>query len=57
MSTGKALAAVSSIGFLGFLLGPPLIGFIAGLSSLRFSFAYVALMGFIVTLIVSRFKQ
>ena len=57
MSTGKALAAVSSIGFLGFLLGPPLIGFIAGLSSLRFSFAYVALMGFIVTIIVSRIKH
>lgn len=56
MSTGKALAAVSSIGFLGFLLGPPLIGFIAGFSSLRFSFAYVALMGFIVTIIVSRLK-
>jgi MFS family permease len=56
MSTGKALAAVSSIGFLGFLLGPPVIGFIAGLSSLRFSFAYVALVGFIVTLIVSRIK-
>ncbi|MFK5143421.1 MFS transporter, partial [Klebsiella pneumoniae] len=29
MNAGMALAAVSSIGFLGFLIGPPLIGFIA----------------------------
>lgn len=57
MSTGKALAAVSSIGFLGFLLGPPLIGFIAGLSSLRISFAVVALIGFMVSLMVSRIKS
>jgi MFS family permease len=56
MSTGQALAAVSSIGFLGFLMGPPLIGFIAGISSLRFSFAYVALMGFLVAFISSRAK-
>ncbi|MBC7921677.1 MAG: MFS transporter [Ferruginibacter sp.] len=45
MSTGAALAAVSSIGFLGFLLGPPLIGFIAQAASLRWSFAAVALLG------------
>jgi MFS family permease len=56
MSTGQALAAVSSIGFLGFLMGPPLIGFIAGIASLRFSFAYVALMGFLVAIIVRRVK-
>jgi MFS family permease len=54
MSTGKALAAVSSIGFLGFLLGPPLIGVLAGIFNLRVSFAFVALMGLIVTLVVSR---
>ena len=57
MSTGKALATVTSIGFLGFLLGPPLIGVLAGLSSLRLSFAFVALMGLIVTLVVSKTKN
>jgi MFS family permease len=56
MSTGQALAAVSSIGFLGFLIGPPLIGFLAGLSSLRLSFTFIGLVGFIVTLVVSRIK-
>jgi MFS family permease len=54
MSTGKALAAVSSIGFLGFLLGPPIIGAVAGLFSLRFSFTIVALIGIVVTLLASR---
>lgn len=42
---GVALAAVSTIGYLGFLLGPPLIGFIAELSNLRISFLLIALMG------------
>lgn len=51
MSAGVALAAVSSIGFLGFLIGPPLIGFIAELFSLRTSFAVIALLGFGTTLL------
>lgn len=51
MSAGVALAAVSSIGFLGFLIGPPLIGFIAEVFSLRSSFALIALLGFGTTLL------
>lgn len=45
VTPGVALAAVSTIGYLGFLLGPPLIGFIAELSNLRVSFLLIALMG------------
>lgn len=45
MPAGMALAAVTTVGFMGFLLGPPLIGFVAGLSSLRVSFALIAVMG------------
>lgn len=45
MLASTALAAVSSISFLGFLVGPPVIGFIAQASSLRLSFALVALLG------------
>ncbi|WP_040670682.1 MFS transporter [Nitritalea halalkaliphila] len=40
-----SLALVSTISFFGFLLGPPLIGFIAELAGLRFSFFAVALAG------------
>lgn len=51
-SPGIALTAVSSIGFLGFLLGPPLIGLIAGAFSLRISFLLIAAIGaFIVGLV------
>ncbi len=51
-SPGMALTAVSSIGFLGFLLGPPLIGAIAGAASLRVSFLLIAAIGaFIVVLV------
>jgi len=45
MPAGVALAAVSTVGFAGFLLGPPLIGLVAGATSLRVSFAIIALMG------------
>ncbi|EMR04006.1 MFS transporter [Cesiribacter andamanensis] len=52
-SPGIALAMVSTMGYVGFLLGPPLIGFIADLLSLRASFALVALVGLTITVIVS----
>ncbi|MCL6260826.1 MFS transporter [Aquiflexum sp. TKW24L] len=42
---GVALALVSTISFFGFLIGPPMIGFIADLLSLKASFALVAVAG------------
>jgi len=42
---GAALASISSLGYLGFLLVPPMIGYVAQASSLRVSFAVIALMG------------
>jgi MFS family permease len=43
MAPGMAIAAVSTVGFLGFLIGPPLIGFIAAALDLRWSFGLIAL--------------
>lgn len=57
LAPGLALAVVSSIGFFGFLAGPPLIGLVAGISSLRVSFIIIAAMGISVALIVNKFKQ
>lgn len=57
MSPQFALAAVSTISFLGFLIGPPVIGFIAQVSSLRWSFALVALLGFCTTLLAHKTKK
>ncbi len=56
MSPGVALAAVSTIGFIGFLVGPPLIGFIAGLATLRASFVFIAVMGTSVVVLSTRAK-
>jgi len=56
MSPGVALAAVSTIGFAGFLVGPPLIGFIAGAFSLRASFTLIAAMGVCVVIVSSKAK-
>jgi MFS family permease len=54
ISPGVALSAVSTIGFSGFLIGPPIIGFIAGLFTLRASFVLIALMGMSVVVVSSR---
>jgi MFS family permease len=45
MHPSQALAAVSTVGFAGFLAGPPLIGFVAEASNLQWSFGLVAIIG------------
>ncbi|MCC9041403.1 MFS transporter [Myroides sp. M-43] len=54
MPPQQALTLVTSIGFLGFFLGPPIIGFIAQQSSLKTAFAIIALFGLAIS-ILSRF--
>lgn len=54
--TGIALTIVTSISFLGFLMGPPLIGYIAELTSLKLSFAFIGVFGVLVSLLVWRLK-
>lgn len=44
-SPGLALAMVSTISFFGFLLGPPLIGYIAEIFDLKVSFTLIAISG------------
>ena len=56
LSPGVALAAVSTIGYLGFLFGPPFIGFIAQVSSLRVSLGLIAILGSVIALFASRIK-
>lgn len=52
-SPSVALALVSTISFFGFLLGPPLIGFVAELLNLKFSFALIAVAGLGITVLSS----
>jgi MFS family permease len=44
LAPGMAIAAVSTVGFLGFLIGPPMIGFIAETLDLRWSFGLIAVL-------------
>lgn len=55
-SPGVALAAVSTIGYLGFLAGPPMIGFIAHAASLRWSLGLIVVLGLMTTVISSKMK-
>ena len=40
-----ALASVSSIGFFGFLIGPPIVGFLSGALGLRWAFLTISILG------------
>lgn len=51
-----ALQTVSSVGFLGFMLGPPVIGYVAEATSLRMSFAIIGIFGIGIVLLVTRMK-
>ncbi len=53
---GAALASISSLGYLGFLLVPPMIGYVAQASSLRISFAIIAVMGLFMIRLSTRIK-
>lgn len=56
-SPSVALALVSTISFFGFLIGPPLIGFIADLFDLKVSFILVAFSGIGIFILSSIRKQ
>jgi MFS family permease len=53
---GAALASISSLGYLGFLVVPPMIGYVAQASSLRISFAIIAVMGLFMIRLSTRIK-
>jgi len=57
MSSGTALASISSIGYLGFLIVPPFIGFIAQAAGLRWSFGLISLLGALVIALVYSIKD
>ena len=52
-----ALASVSSVGFFGFLIGPPIIGFLSQAIGLRWAFLSVALLGLVTFIQAYRLKK
>lgn len=53
LSAGTAITAVSSLGFMGFLIGPPAIGYLAAAVTLRGSFIGLAVMALCVVILAS----
>lgn len=45
MHTGRAITILSTISFAGFLIGPPMIGYISEITNLRYSFALIGIFG------------
>lgn len=56
VSAGEALTIVSSVSFLGFLMGPPVIGYVAETFGLKFSFAFIGIFGVLIAFMVSKIK-
>lgn len=54
MAPAAALAAVSTIGFTGFLIGPPVIGFIAHETGLRLALVTVLVLGLVITFLSAK---
>jgi MFS family permease len=57
MGSASAMAALSTIGYMGFLIVPPFVGFIAQASSLRWSFAIIMLLGLVIVWMASKIKE
>lgn len=49
MGTGSAVAAISTVGYFGFLIVPPLIGYISHAANLQWAFAFISLLGASIT--------
>jgi MFS family permease len=48
LNSASALASISTIGYLGFLLVPPTVGYVAQAAGIRFSFALMAALGTVI---------
>lgn len=56
MSAGRAINAVSTIGFFGFVAGPPVVGYISEWLGMRPAFALVACIGLLTGLLAGRLE-
>jgi MFS family permease len=54
--TGSVVTAVSTIAYLGFLIVPPVVGFLAETLNLRWSFGLMALSGGFIIWLVTKIK-
>jgi MFS family permease len=57
LKPGAAIASVSTLGYGGILMGPPLLGFVAEISSVRFSFLVLAALALVISLLAGALKR
>ena len=57
LRAGAAIASVSTVSYLGFLMVPPLVGFVAKAANLHWSFALIALLGGLVVWLVPKLRM
>ena len=57
LEPGVGLAMVTTVGYSGFLFGPPLIGFISDVSTLRIALTVVAVLLLLMTILGIRYKS
>ncbi len=57
MGTGPAIAAISTVGYFGFLVVPPLIGYISHTAGLRWAFGLMAMLGASMSLLVMKINK
>jgi len=56
LSPGVGLAMVTTVGYTGFLFGPPIIGFVADWQTLRIALAFVVLLFTLMTILALRYQ-
>ena len=57
MSASIAITAVSSISFLGFMIGPPLIGLLSEATDLRIALLMASVFGILIIILSQKFKS
>jgi MFS family permease len=57
ISPGVGLAMVTTVGYAGFLFGPPIIGFLADWQTLRLALLFVVILFLLMTLLSYRYKS
>ena len=56
-SSGAAIASVSTVGYFGFLVVPPSVGFISHQAGLQWSFGIISLFGLVIFFLVLSIRQ
>jgi MFS family permease len=57
LSNGSALTSISTIGYLGFLIVPPMVGFISEFLSMKWAFLIMAFLGMLMIFMVNKIGE